>query len=162
MSHRPVPPEFNSITCRSLVKESKEGFLEHDKNDEAYLNLLKGVRVDSTDPTVSTLGNFVVVIIFAALICINLPHCLAIPFKTPSAKFTLSLQRVIKFPCSLCRYHPKKFISLSSNSNTYKNSFITRTVTDWNSLPANVIDQTTMETFKAALKEHFIKLEYMA
>ena len=53
---------------------------------------------------------------------------------------------------------PRKFISLS-NRNTYKNSFITRTVTDWNSLPANVIDQATVETFKAALKEHFIKLE---
>ena len=84
VSHRSVPPEFNSITCRSLVKESKEGFLEHDKNDEAYLNLLKGVRVDSTAPTVSTLANFVVVIILTALVCINLLHCLVIPSKTLS------------------------------------------------------------------------------
>ena len=57
------------------------------------------------------------------------------------------------------QYHPKKFISIASNTNTYKNSFIVRTIADWNKLPANVIDQASIETFKAALKAHFIKLE---
>ena len=55
--------------------------------------------------------------------------------------------------------HPKKFISIASNTNTYKNSFIVRTIADWNELPANVIDQASIETFKAALKAHFINLE---
>ena len=57
------------------------------------------------------------------------------------------------------QYHPKKFISIASNTNTYKNSFIVRTIADWNELPANVIDQASIETFKAALKAHFINLE---
>ena len=45
------------------------------------------------------------------------------------------------------QFHPK--------SNTYKYSFIARTMTDWNSLPANVIDQATLETFKTASVAHF-------
>ena len=81
-------------------------------------------------------------------------------YKIVNGHMTLELPPYVKSKVRQTRqYHPKKFISLASNSNTYKNSFITRTVTDWNSLPANVIDQATVETFKAALKEHFIKLE---
>lgn len=57
------------------------------------------------------------------------------------------------------QYHPKKFISLSSNSNTYKNSFLARTIAEWNQIPASVIDQASIGTFKAALKAHFINLE---
>ena len=57
------------------------------------------------------------------------------------------------------QYHPKKFIALASNSNMYKNSFMARTVSDWNLIPANVIDQTTIEAFKIAPKAHFTNSE---
>ena len=81
-------------------------------------------------------------------------------YKIVNGHMNLELPPYVKSKVRQTRqYHPKKFISISSNSNTYKNSFITRTVTDWNSLPANVIGQATVETFKTALKEHFIKLE---
>ena len=57
------------------------------------------------------------------------------------------------------QYNPKKFIYLASNSNKYKNGFIARRLSDWNLIPANVIDQATIDTFKTALKAHFINLE---
>ena len=40
------------------------------------------------------------------------------------------------------QYHPKKFINIASNSNTYKFSFVARTLSDWNLIPANIIDQS--------------------
>lgn len=41
-----------------------------------------------------------------------------------------------------------KFGHLTLGSNTYKSSFKTRTITEWNS---EVIDQSSLEVFKASL-----------
>lgn len=41
-----------------------------------------------------------------------------------------------------------KFAHLTLGSNTYKFSFNTRTITEWNS---EVIDQSSLEVFKASL-----------
>ena len=46
----------------------------------------------------------------------------------------------------------KKFINLSSQSNTYKYSFRTRTIKDWNSLPISAVESSDIETFKNTLR----------
>ena len=53
------------------------------------------------------------------------------------------------------QYHPKRFINIGSTSNTYKYSFFTRTIKEWNTLPVNVIEQSTTNSFKAALSAHY-------
>ena len=48
-------------------------------------------------------------------------------------------------------YHQERYVRLSSSSDTYKYSFIPRTSWDWNQLPAEVIEQPSIDDFKAAL-----------
>ena len=50
------------------------------------------------------------------------------------------------------QYHPERFIMLGSTSDTYKYSFIPRTITDWNRLPPAAIQCPTVDTFKAAVQ----------
>ena len=51
-------------------------------------------------------------------------------------------------------FHPKRFISLGSKSNTYKYSFFIKTVKEWNGLPEELIEQETLESFKSALADY--------
>ena len=49
-----------------------------------------------------------------------------------------------------CSFYPKRFAHLISASNTFKYSFFTRTIKDWNSLPNNIIEQFTVDNFTSA------------
>ncbi len=53
------------------------------------------------------------------------------------------------------RTHSKSFINISSKSDSYKYSFIPRTVADWNQLPEPIIQIQDSKAFKAALNNHF-------
>ena len=46
--------------------------------------------------------------------------------------------------------HPLRFIRLGTSTNSYKFSFIPRTVTDWDKLPLKVIELPTLDQFKEA------------
>ena len=59
------------------------------------------------------------------------------------------------------QYHPKRFINIGSTSNTYKYSFFTRTIKEWNTLPVNVIEQSTTNSFKAALSTHYSNTRWL-
>jgi uncharacterized iron-regulated protein len=51
------------------------------------------------------------------------------------------------------QYHPAKFRVMKANNNVYKHSFYPRTILDWNDLPPNVLDVTSIECFKAAISD---------
>ena len=51
-------------------------------------------------------------------------------------------------------FHPKHFINLGSQSNTYKYSCFIRTGKEWNGLPDELIEQETPESFKSALANY--------
>ena len=42
-------------------------------------------------------------------------------------------------------YHSKRFINISSNSNTYKYNFFTRTMKEWNALLSSLLDQPSVQ-----------------
>ena len=46
---------------------------------------------------------------------------------------------------------PMKFIPVQTSCDEYKYSFWPRTINDWNSLPPNIINMTSISNFKAAV-----------
>ena len=77
---------------------------------------------------------------------------LIIFYKIVNGLISIELPPYIQKPTRVTRsYHPKRFINMSSSSNTYKFSFYTRTIKDWNLLPDYVIEMPTLSAFKSAL-----------
>ena len=54
------------------------------------------------------------------------------------------------------KYHPMKFTYLTPASNTYKLSFYARTISELNSVSAQVIDQPSAEAFRTTVISFFI------
>ena len=51
------------------------------------------------------------------------------------------------------QFHPNKFIQLSVSRNVYKFSFVSKTLKEWNNLSNDVIEITTLNTFRCAVSE---------
>ncbi len=51
----------------------------------------------------------------------------------------------------ICHHHETKSIPLSTSSDTYKYSFLSRTLVDWNSLPPDVVTSGSVPAFKKAI-----------
>ena len=49
---------------------------------------------------------------------------------------------------------PMKFIPVQTSCDEYKYSFWSRTMNDWNSLPSNIINMTSLSNFKAAVNNY--------
>jgi hypothetical protein len=52
------------------------------------------------------------------------------------------------------RTHSKSYINIASSIDTYKFSFIPRTVVDWNLLPEHLVNIQKPKLFKESLKQH--------
>ena len=48
----------------------------------------------------------------------------------------------------------RKFIPVQTSCDEYKYSFWPRTINDWNSLPPNIINMTSISNFKAAVNNY--------
>ena len=53
------------------------------------------------------------------------------------------------------RSHNKSYIEISTNKDSFKYSFLPRTLTDWNSLPGNLVNTQDPKSFKAKLQQHY-------
>ncbi|XP_072030812.1 uncharacterized protein [Amphiura filiformis] len=51
-------------------------------------------------------------------------------------------------------HHPESYSTISANKDCYKNSFIPKTIRDWNSLPPHLISITKPEPFKTAVTKY--------
>jgi hypothetical protein len=51
-------------------------------------------------------------------------------------------------------YHHTLFTRISTRKNTYKYSYIPRTTSEWNDLPPDINDQSTIQSFKTALEDY--------
>jgi hypothetical protein len=51
-------------------------------------------------------------------------------------------------------YHHTLFTRISTRKNTYKYSYIPRTTSEWNDLPPDINDQSTVQSFKTALEDY--------
>ena len=51
-------------------------------------------------------------------------------------------------------HHDQKLCHLTSNTTPYKQSFLPRTVPDWNILPQHVVSSKTVEIFRSRLSEN--------
>ena len=58
------------------------------------------------------------------------------------------------------RGHQWKLQKPNARTLTRRNTFSTRVVNDWNSLPASVVSATSVNQFKARLDEHWKSLKY--
>ena len=50
--------------------------------------------------------------------------------------------------------HDQAYIQLRSNYEQYKNSFLPRTIRDWNSLPPDLVHVASVDEFTARLQKH--------
>jgi hypothetical protein len=55
------------------------------------------------------------------------------------------------------RGHNRKLSVIRPATNIRKNTFFLRVANDWNSLPQNIINSKTMDSFKRALDKHWSK-----
>jgi hypothetical protein len=53
-------------------------------------------------------------------------------------------------------YHQKRFTRLSTRTNTYKYSYISRITSERNDLPPDIKDQSTVESFKTTLEDYLM------
>ena len=58
------------------------------------------------------------------------------------------------------RGHSKKLIMQHSKTNTRKNSFSNRVITNWNNLPSSVVNATNTNIFKNLLDETLKEIMY--
>ena len=73
-------------------------------------------------------------------------------YEAVTGKIALQIPEYVKPKQRITRqYHPMKFTHLTPASNTYKFRFYPRTLPEWNSLPAEVIDQPNVEAFSSSL-----------
>jgi len=52
------------------------------------------------------------------------------------------------------RSHNKSYIELQTNKDTFKFSFVPRTLKEWNSLPSEIVNLPTPKAFKDKLQQH--------
>ena len=52
--------------------------------------------------------------------------------------------------------HKQKLFKPRPRTNIRKNAFSHRVVSDWNSLPANVVEAPTLNSFKSRLNKHWV------
>ena len=58
----------------------------------------------------------------------------------------------IQTPIRFTRTHDQALIQLPANYEQYKNSFIPRTIRDWNSLPPELVHVKTVDEFSSRLQ----------
>lgn len=77
---------------------------------------------------------------------------LTLMYQAVNGKIALQIPDYVKPKQRITRqYHHMKFTLLTITSNTHKFSFYARTIPQWNSLPAGVIDQLSVEAFRVSL-----------
>ena len=77
-------------------------------------------------------------------------------YKIVNNKTRANIPEYIARPTRVKRfYHSSKLINISSDSNTCKYNFFTRTLKEWNTLPFFLLDQPSMEAFKSAVINYF-------
>ena len=85
--------------------------------------------------------------------------------RRKSARLTLLHKAIhgesaLEIPCYIKRrncqqlrsFHKDRFIEITPNSESYRNSFYCRTIREWNALPNNVLDVEKSHLFKNALR----------
>ena len=69
-------------------------------------------------------------------------------YKMVNNKIRVNIQEYIARQTHVTySYHSSKFINIGSNSNNYKQNFLTRTLIEWNTLPSYLLDKPSMDTF---------------
>ena len=57
-----------------------------------------------------------------------------------------------------CLSHQQRFIPPITSTNYYQKSFFSHTIVDWNNLPDEIIDSTTLDNFSYHLKNFFVNM----
>ena len=77
-------------------------------------------------------------------------------FKIVNNKIRVNIPEYIVRPTRVTRsYHSSKSINISSNSNTHKYNFFTRTLKERNTLPSFLLDHPSMGAFISAVANYF-------
>ncbi|CAC5388160.1 unnamed protein product [Mytilus coruscus] len=74
-------------------------------------------------------------------------------YKATHGKAEVNIPSYVRRPSTSTRqYHPEKFTQISISTDAYKYSYIPRTITDWNSLPFEAFQATSLECSKEQLR----------
>ena len=78
---------------------------------------------------------------------------LTLMYKTPHGQAAINIPPYVKHKTVMKTRNsdPMKFIPIQTSCDEYKYSFWPRTINDWNSLPPNIINMTSISNFKAAV-----------
>ena len=81
---------------------------------------------------------------------------LSILYKAINGKIALPLTDLRKPVRSTRNSSLKSFTQLGARCDSYKFSFFPRTIVDWNSLPQEIVDSLSVDSFRSALASHFV------
>ena len=83
---------------------------------------------------------------------------LTLMYKTLHGQAAINIPPYVKHKTVLKtrNSNPMKFIPLQTSCDEYKYSFWPRTINDWNSLPPNIINMTSISNFKTAVNNYVL------
>ena len=83
-------------------------------------------------------------------------HRLTIMYKIANNKIDINTHEFLQHSNThnTRNTHTHKYLTLHSTSELYRHSYFPRTIRDWNSLPQEIIDTNTTETFKKRTLTH--------
>ena len=80
---------------------------------------------------------------------------LTLLYKATHGEAAVNIPTYVTKPSRTTRqYHKDRYLRLSTSTDAYQNSFIPRTIAEWNNLPDQVIQATSTDCFKGALWRH--------
>ena len=80
---------------------------------------------------------------------------LCLLYKTVHNEVAISLPTYITRPtCTTRRTHHQRYLQVRTNTQIHQYSFFPRTITDWNSLPPNILEAETAASFKTAVTSY--------
>jgi hypothetical protein len=83
---------------------------------------------------------------------------LCVMYKALDGSIAITLPPQVQYQQRATRnFHPKCFIRMSTNTDSYMYSFVPRTIVSWNSLPPDLLDQGSLGSFRTAVQQHVLK-----
>ena len=80
-------------------------------------------------------------------------------YKAVKGLVAITIPAYVQHTTRLTRhYHPLRYIQVGPALDSYKYSFIPRTVVNWNALPPDILNLNDADSFKLAVQRHFYQM----
>ena len=72
-------------------------------------------------------------------------------YKTVTGSTAVTLLDYVRASTSRTRSHDRSYIQIQTNYEQYKNSFLPRTIREWNALPPDLVQAESVDDFSSRL-----------